>query len=221
MRTQVTIWGVLLALFVGFALIGGDALRPRQAQAEEKRGAAPKGVWVFDVRVVRVDPATKEGAEAPHPIAEMTGSTTTQSWPKMLGALKQRGTTTILMDQNITTMPGEKARGHSDRTVPIMALNFANKNDEQKRASNVKTGCRLDFTPAADRLQYGLHVQWALAAAKTDDPPEQFVAEWNGSYPNLNGETLVLHYREQVTQTKGAARAVEIYGLITGRLLKR
>lgn len=219
MKTQLTLLLALLVLTAGSILLSGVNARADEGKAEAALGKG--SVWVYDVRVVRVDPATKEGAEAAHPFGSLSGTTTKLAWPAALAALKKRGTTTILMDQNITTMPGDKARGHAERVVPIMSLNFASRNDEQKRASNVKTGCRLDLHPLADRLQYGLHVQWALQGRTSEDPPEQFVAEWNGSHPPLAGETLVLHYREQVAQGKSAARAVEIYGLVTGWLHTR
>ena len=212
MRTQVTVGIALLLCFGAIPLLLGDALAPRLAAADEK--PAPSGVWTYQIRVVRVDPATKEGAEAPDPFGG--GMTTKLAWREALGLLKQRGATTILMDQNISTMSGEKASGHSERVVPIMALNFASKGDEQKRASNIKTGCKLDLTPTETRLLYGLRVQWALQAAKSTDAPEQFVAEWYGSHPPLRGETLVLHYGEQVAQGD-ATRAVEIYALVTGQ----
>ncbi len=219
MKTQLTLLAALMVFTAGAVLLDGVGARADDAKAEA--APAKAGVWVYDVRVVRVDPATKEGAEAAHPFGTLGGSTTKLAWPAALAALKQRGTTTILMDQNITTMPGDKARSHADRTVPIMALNFANRNDEQKRSSNVRTGCRLDLQPLPDRLQYGLQVRWALQGRTSEDPPEQFVAEWNGSHPPLAGETLVLHYREQVAQGKGSMRAVEIYGLVTGRFHNR
>ena len=214
MRTSLTFLAAMALLLAASTVLTGDAARAGED------AAAAKGVWIYDVRVVRVDPSTREVAESPDAIPGLTGTTTKASWRECLAALKQRGATTILMDQNVTTLPGKKASAKRDRTVPILALNFANRNDEQKRASNVKTGCRLDVVPSGQVLDYSLAVRWSLAAAKPSDAPEQFVAEWSGAHPNLQGETLVLHYREQVEQGR-SSRAIEIYGLVTGRLLRR
>lgn len=214
MKTRTTAMTASLLLAGLFLVVGGDMLPTRHAEADDE--APSGGVWTYEVRVVRVDPATKEGAEAADPFGDRM--TTKLSWREALSLLKQRGATTILMDQNISTRTNQKASTQSDRTVPIMMLNFASKSDEQKRASNVKTGCRLQLTPDTGGVRYSLRVQWALSAPKSADAPEQFVAEWNGSHAPLRGETLVLHYREQVARD-GGSRAVEIYGLVTGRLL--
>ncbi len=214
MRTSLTFLAAMVLLLAASTALTGDAARAGED------AATAKGVWTFEVRVVRVDPGTREVAESPDAIPGMTGTTTKASWRDCLSMLKRRGATTILMDQNVTTMPGKKGSAKADRTVPILALNFANRNDEQKRASNVKTGCRLDVVPSSEALEYSLAVRWSLPGAKPTDAPEQFVAEWTGAHPNLQGETLVLHYREQVEQGRGS-RAVEIYGLVTGRLLRK
>ena len=78
------------------------------------------------------------------------------------------------------------------------------------------------MTPSARHLRYSVQVRWTIAAESAGSPPEQFLAEWNGSHPRLDGDTLVLQYREQVPSGKdGAARAVEIYALLTGRFVAR
>ncbi len=212
MRTQVTAWAGITILALAGALLAGSP-----ARADEKKAT---GVWVYDLRIVRVDPPTKEGAEAPHPFESLAGTTTKKSWAEQLAMLKKRGPTCLLMDQRVTTMPSEKATAASDRSVPILALNFKDKNNAQSRAANVKTGCKLDVTPGPDSMRYVVQVRWATPGASKDDAPQELLAEWNGSHPNLRGDTLVLHYREQVPTSSGtAARAVEIYALLTGRLL--
>jgi Flp pilus assembly secretin CpaC len=217
MKRHTATLAAALLVAAGAALILGD-----RAGAEERDAPAPQGVWAFDVRIVRVDPPSKDGAEAPAPFASMTGTTMKTTWRDALALLKQRGATTILMDNNVTTLDGEKATAASDRTVPILAVNFANKADEQLRATNVNTGCKLEVTPGGEVLRYGVRVQWTLGPAAGSEPPEQFVAEWNGSHPRLDGDTLVLTYREQVPHGKdGAVRAVEIYALLTGRFVAR
>jgi len=219
MKASFPVWSATILVAAG-ALLGTVASSGvRAARAEDK---PISGVWAFDVRIVRVDPPTKEGAEAPPPFTSMTGTTTKATWRDALTLFKQRGPTTLLMDNNVTAVDGEKAAASSDRTVPILAVNFANNADQQLRSTNVKTGCKLEVTPAGSLLRYSLQVQWTSPAATNLDAPEQFQAEWMGSHPRLDGDTLVLQYREQVPYGKdGTLRAVEIYALLTGRFIAK
>jgi hypothetical protein len=174
------------------------------------------------VRVGRVDPPTLEGAEAPGPFPYMQGTTVDVGWPEALAALKKRGATTILSDQRLTTTTGFKAQIQSERQVPIIAVNFADVNNVQKRSAVVKTGCKFEVTPTGGSFRYEAEARWALAAdevPETEAPP-QLTTAWDGTHPDLDGSTLVLHYREQIKAAKDRpARAVEIYALITGRLI--
>ena len=189
------------------------------ARADDGEDGAA-GVWVYEVRVVRVDPAVAETSETPSTLESATGTTVKMGWPEMLAALKQRGRTTVLLDQRITKLEGVKGYAMTERAVPIVSIASSDINNTQKRSATIKTGCKFEATTTT-HLQYNLEAKWILDAPGGDFGPPQQVTGWNGTHPNLSGETLVLSYREQVDQGPGkAARAVEIYGLITGRFVK-
>ncbi|MDJ0523292.1 MAG: hypothetical protein QNJ90_14575 [Planctomycetota bacterium] len=116
-------------------------------------------------------------------------------------ALQINGKAEILSRPSIIATQGVKATVSTDETIPIVALNFANRNDEQFRASNVKTGVKLEVTPkhVGDRyvtLQVIPRVQGAdaLAATRTGGTfaPIQTVREANTQVTLGDGETLVI-----------------------------
>jgi hypothetical protein len=200
--------------------LSGDGAIAGEERAEEER-AEESGVWVFDVRVVRVDPSAPEGAEQPSPFPDLRGTTTRMGWRDALAALKKRGTTTILADQRLTTVDGIMAAAKSERSVPTLAVNFSDVNNTQKRAATVRTGCMLEVTPSKGLLTYRVEARWALAGQEvpeTEAPP-QLTASWSGTHPALGGDTLVLHYREQLLGKDTPTRAVEVYALLTGRFV--
>lgn len=206
----------LLPVLVALAAWAG--LPPLAAQAGDEGGAS--GVWVHEVRVVRVDPAAPEVSETPSVLESATGTTVRMGWPETLAALKQRGRTTVLMDQRLTTLEGLKGHAGGDRSVPILALNAKDLQNEQRRSARVRTGCKFEATVTA-HLQYDLEVRWILDTPGGDNGPPELTTTWSGTHTTLDDETLVLSYREQVAQAQGKPpRAVEIYGLITGRFVR-
>jgi hypothetical protein len=213
MRIRILALGLLLA---AAALVG-----PGAARAGDEEASPPEGVWVFEVRVVRVDPATPETSEAPSALESVTGTTVKTGWPEILAVLKKRGKTTLLLDQRLTTLHGTKGQLNSERSVPILALNSEDMHNAQKRSATVKTGCKFEAT-VTEHMTYRLEARWTLDAPGGDHGPPQLTTQWQGSHPALKGDTLVLSYREQVDQGAGkAARAVEIYGLVTGNFVNK
>jgi len=204
-----------LTVTLAFALLPG-----RPARAEDP--AVQPGVWIYDLRVVRVEPVEAAGAEAALPFGTNSGATTDLPWKDALALLKQRGRTTLLLDQRVTTLTGVKANASSERVRPVLLVNMKTKNDEQRRASTIRSGCKLEVTPGDDAMRYVVDVRWTAPAASPDGAPQQLSAAWQGSHPPLRGRTLVLHQGEQVrVRNAGQARAVEIYALLTGRLLQK
>ena len=185
------------------------------ARADEKEAG---GVWVYDVRVVRVDLPRPEVAEEPGPFADMRGSTIALPWGEALARLRKRGSITLLLDQRITTETGVVGRAKTERMVPRAAVNQESGDVTIKRSVTIKTGCSFEVTPRGNGFAYQLAVMWALEAPDVGDyGPAQMTTNWYGTHPT-SGQTLVLRYREQIPKAGGAAlQGVELYGLITER----
>lgn len=116
-------------------------------------------------------------------------------------ALQINGKAEILSRPSIIATQGITATVSTDETIPIVALNFASRNDEQFRASNVKTGVKLEVTPKHVgenfvTLQVTPRVQGAdaLAATRTGGTfaPIQTVREASTQVTLGDGETLVI-----------------------------
>ena len=221
MRNQVTIGALSLALLAGLCAMGWQP-----AVADDKPAAkapATPNVWIYDVRMVRVDPATPEGAEKPGPFADLSGTTTRATWPEALAALKNRGQTTLLMDQRVTALESEKGMVETSRSMPMLAASFADDNNRQLRSLRMMVGCQaalLTGGAGGATFSYDLEVKWTLHHPVADLGSPEVKTRWSGSHTTLAGKTLVLHSREQVLASDGKSlRAVEIYALVTGRLL--
>lgn len=203
------------ALLAAFSLMSGDA-----ARADDGAKQSVKGVWVTDIRVVRVDPATAAGAEAPSPFPELTGTTISLPWPEILARLKKRGTTTILLDQRATALTGHKCVLAEEYTTPLMAPISEDINNRQLRSMPIRTGCTYEQTVSDATFDYQARVRGALTAPAPKKPPVQYTVTWGGSHPCLHGQTLVLRHRRQIAQAAPAeARAIEHYAFITGRFV--
>ncbi len=208
---------LLLALFGGaLAAVPGDV-----ARADDKPRA---GVWVFDVRIVRVDPATPEVSETQSVFEQAEGTTVPMGWPQILDALKKRGKTTILMDQRLTTVEGVKGRLNNVVDHPILMVNFSDDNNTQRRQAAMKTGCSFEVIPTSSEMTYQVESRWALMRTQVKDTqaPPQGLTAWQGTHPALTGDTLVLHSREQIeTIREASVKAVEFYALVTGRFIAK
>jgi hypothetical protein len=218
MRSQVLIGAFSLALLLVFCPM---AFNP--AVAEDKPAAKAESspaVWIYDVRLVRVDPAAAEGAEKAGPFAKANGTTTSASWPEALAALKNRGQTTLLMDQRVTALEGTKAEAKMVRSLPVLAAAFQDKANRQLRSARLQTGCNAALTTTGASFFYDVEVKLALHPPTDDMGAPEMTTRWSGSHTTLSGKTLVLHSREQILSADGKSqRAVELYALITGRLL--
>ncbi len=116
-------------------------------------------------------------------------------------ALQINGKAEILSRPSIIATQGIKATVSTSEDVPIVALNFADRNNEQFRAANVKTGVKLEVTPKhiGDQfvtLQVSPQVRGAgaLAATRTGGTfaPIQTLREASTQVTLGDGETLVI-----------------------------
>lgn len=190
MRTHVTILATLAAL-LGLGLVGATPT----AQAED--GAEGTRVWVYEVRIVRVDPSEAAASEAGSPFPELERTTIDLPWKTILARLKARGTTRVLMDTRITAMDGIKTHTREEASTPIVALNFEDWNNQQYRSQIIKQGCSFEQTTTGV-LQYALQVRGTVTPPASRRPPAQYVVDWQGTHPVLDGRTLVLEHRQQV-----------------------
>ncbi|MDF1702767.1 MAG: hypothetical protein P1V36_16585 [Planctomycetota bacterium] len=205
-----------LAVLIGASLLSAGA----PAVAGDGDAKTPSGVWVYDIRVVRVDPPMAEGAEQPSPFPEMKATTISLPWAECLARLKKRGTTTLLLDQRLTALQGRGSNVSEETTTPLLSANFEDKNNVQYRAQVVRTGCSFEQTTTGPSFQYQVQIQGALTAPADKAPPIQYTVKWRGDHPRLDGATLVLVNRRQVAKAKGAAsKALEHYAFVTGRFV--
>jgi hypothetical protein len=206
------------------ALLGAAALLLLSPTPRARAGdppAAPAGVWVHDVRVVRVDLTHPETAEQAGPFPELgQGTTITLPWNVVLARLKERGRTTLLLDQRVTAMPAVKSTAQEERNVQVVQEVQEDQHVTTWRAQNVKTGVRFTQTSTAESMAYELEVKDVVAPPVDKTSPTETVVSWNGTHPPLRGTTLVLHHRRQVMALRDAAPCgVELYGFVTGRFV--
>jgi len=216
MRKQLLVGALALVLLAGLCGVGWN---PATAEERLERKPPPSpDLWIYDVRIVRVDPPTPEGAEKPGPFAYLSGTTIQTTWPEALAALKTRGPTTLLMDQRVTALEGHEAEAKTQRSIPLLVAQFEDINNRQRRAARLLTGCGASMTTTQASFSYDLDVKWALHDPVKDEGAPEATTQWTGSHPTLSGDTLVLHSREQISAGAGKGlRAIEIYALITGR----
>ena len=198
---------------------------PRTERAPAKTGTS---LYVFDVRIVRVETPEPEGIEQPCPFLSGSGSTTRATWPEILTALKKRGRTTVLMDGRTTTLDGVKTRILGERAIPGMAvqsrvLKGSGETSENLNAVTMRTGSTVELVVSSVRattnkqLHYQLDTRATLAATHPGATGfNEAKHSWEGSHPVLDDETLVLTHRQQVlTPGKTAATGFEIYCFIS------
>lgn len=208
---------------LGLALLAGGLLATSgdQAWGDDGPSDALSGVWVYDVRVVRVDTTTPEITETSAPW-EVTdgGPTVTTAWPVLLKQLKERGRTTLLVDQRVTAMAGTEAVVTQKRDRQIRMFQNQDLHNERWQSSTISTGCTAKLSMQAPGfLRYSVQVSWEMGPEDSDLRPLAGSTAWSGTYPALRGETLVLSYREQVVYADREPRGVEIHVFVTGRLV--
>ncbi len=201
MRTYVTGFAALVLMLSGALFVGGDA-----AEAEDGKLRKLPKAWVYELRIVRVDPADPKASEAGSPFPELQGTTLGLGWPDILARLKQRGTTRVLMDTRVTARAGVRSTTLEESTTPVMAINSQDRNNEQYRAQMIRQGCSFTQTTVPD-LTYDLQVRGALDAPGRMRAPVSYSVAWKGTHPLLDGRTLVLEHRQQVAVVAKAPRA--------------
>jgi len=207
------------ATVLGFAILAaaGFLVGPR-ARAEDTPAVpqAPE-TWVYDVRVVRVDPSDPAVVEAA-PLWKPAGATeasTTAAWADLLGGLKARGRTTILLDQRVTTVAGVATEFKQQRKRPVLALHTRSANAETWETSYIETGTYGQLGATSQGLQYTIDASWEEAPKEDGTGPVGNVS-WKGTRSNVVAvETLALSHRQQVAGST-ALRGLEIYVFITG-----
>ena len=113
-------------------LLALGAMRP--AAADDAPGQATKqGHWLYEVRIVRVDPGEAAASEAGTPFPELKDTTIQLPWSTILARLKARGTTTVLMDTRVNALDGVKSVVSEETSTPITALNFHDRNNDGAR----------------------------------------------------------------------------------------
>lgn len=205
-------------LITGLVLVAAAALAPAVRGGDEPQGG-PDGVWVYDVRVVRVDTPTPEAVEAALPWEAAGTSTVDTPWPVLLQQLKARGATTILLDQRVTGCPGYTVTASQTRDRQIETLVNRDLANERWQGSPCVTGCTAKLeTSTRNVLEYNVEARWEIRSEVERVRPIFCSSRWDGTHPDLTGRTLVLSYREQA-ETWGDARVgVEIHAFVTARL---
>lgn len=203
---------ILAALALPFVLllVGGAAV------GEEASG--DPALWAFDVRVVRVETTTAETVETPWTPTD--GTTTKLPWSDLLAALKKRGVTTVLLDQRITGLTNRPVEAMQQRDQQIRQFQNADLHNERWQSSNLRSGVKAVLKPTSAWLEYQVVVNWMLRPREEDLRALLCTASWKGDHPGLEGDTLVLSYREQVEHLDGERRGVEIYAFVTGRRMR-
>jgi hypothetical protein len=222
---------LLLCLALVALVAPGISRDSAQADPPEERPSGRMSrTQIFDVRIVRVDTPTPAGVEQPCALLKGAQTTTALPWPELLGLLKKRGTTRLLMDRRLTSTTGVVVRGSEERQMPILQLNSRSVREgeggtENQAAARLRSGCKAEFLvsterPAGASLSYKLETRGVLeSSSKQAEGATETLHTWDGAHPlfGLAGpETLVLSHREQVRDPgDDAARGVEIYCFVT------
>ena len=207
MRSTWAGWIALLAL-VGAGLWGSSALARAEDPAE--RSAI---TWRFDVRVLRLSTACATVEQAPTLPGMTACGVTTATWAALLAALKARGSTQIVMDRNVTGLSDRAFSVGQTQTENVMAVRRTDGTSTITEALPFMSAANVDLVVDRDggrRLEYGVNITWAKAAAHTA-APISVRTEWKGAQMLQGDGTLVLRHAEQDGQETGT----EIYVLIT------
>ena len=208
---------ILLSLLIAgcLALI---ALTSPSAVAEDEPDRSPSGVWVFDVKVVRV---FTTGYDVPETVGvwEPGGDgTTTKSWPEILKALKARGETRLLLDQRTTTVMDYRATIADTQNQQIKQYLNSDLQNERHGGSNLDSGTSVKLSPKAPNIvEYSVMAKWLLPQREGELRALLGTVTWNGTHPRLDGRTLVLTHRQQLETHTGARQGLELYALIAAR----
>ena len=210
---------MLLAVVTVACLVGALSLRP--AEGEDTEAGQAQDVWMFDVRVVRVDAATPEAVETPTLWEAVDSCTVDSPWPLLLAHLKARGKTTLLLDQRITALGGTEALISQTGDRQFEQLQSRDLSNERYAPAPVVTGATAKMRVAdGSALNYQVEARWVIRPGVDRVRPMMRASKWAGTYRAIpNGRTLVLSYREQI-DTWGESRVgTEIHAFLTMRRL--
>ncbi len=215
--TNSTRW---LPVVVGLLALGAVGLLVGPGARAEEGAGTPKapGTWVYDVRVVRVDPAESAVLEVAPPWqpAGAAGATTTATWADLLAGLKVRGRATILLDQRLTAIGGVPTGFRQERKRVVLTLQNRAGTTENWTSSYIETGAKGELSATSEGLRYELDVRWEERPT-TDGTAPLGNASWQGSHSTFTaGETLVLSHRQQQVDGEGSSQGLEIYVFVTG-----
>lgn len=205
-----------LALFLTFAL-----LAPARPFATADEGMSPE-TWTFDVRAVRVDASSPDIVEkhAPWEVdaqgREVASPAVDLPWTKILAALKERGQTTILVDQQLTGVKGQEVDMIQNRDHQVRTFQGADINNERWIGSVVSTGTKAKLL-VGDVFEYEAEVRWAHSTKEPIGGLPTGMVRWRGSYAVESGETLVLHHRNQKASPGVESNGIELYVFLTAR----
>jgi hypothetical protein len=176
-----------LLTVAAFASADADDVAPKPA---------PSG-HVYDVRVVRVD-ASATAIEAAPAWASAPEATAAEPWADLLRALKERGRTTVLCDQRLTSEDGRPGKFDQQRKRLVESLQSRTSTGmEAWVGSYVETGTSGEMTPYEGRLSYRIEVTWEVPTADREAGTVGRL-RWEGSCAQPpSGRTLVLSHRQQ------------------------
>ena len=208
-------------LVLSLLVLGVAATSPVGVVADEEVASAPpQGQWLYDLRVVKVvgDMAL---AEKPAPWAEGAGGRpiVDTAWPVLRQALQERGATTLLMDQRVTTVPYVPAQLKQSRAEAMEIFDRRDKSNEFWKSSVRNDGCDGKLMPGSE-LDYEVLVQWSLSRPDSE-MPVQHTSAWRGRALHFPGSTLVLSHRQQDGVGGAEPVTVEIWAFLTARWLPR
>lgn len=206
---------------VALAVVAALGVAASGARAEDEVKPA-RATWVYDVRVVRVDTEVAATVATAPPWQADGRDTTDVRWPELLASLGARGRTTILLDQRVTAVSGEPTEFRQLRKRPVRALRHRTvaapeqAGAELWETSSVETGVRGSMSASPHGLSFQLEASWEQPGE--DRMPIVQEASWKGSHaPLADGETLVLHLRQQPPSAADGPGGLEIYVLVAAR----
>jgi hypothetical protein len=214
MRTRGTRSVAALVLLLLVALSAGDRARAGEDTAV--------GAWVFDVRVVRIlgtSPDVVEQGPA-WALDETASPVVTLPWKDLWTSLEERGRAVLLLDRRVTAVEGTDAQIVDSQSRPGERFERRDSHNETWGSASVETGVTARLS-AAGTLRYEIDVRWDLELpAGATRGRFTGLSRWNGTWPRLNGKTLVLGHRQQVPAAGDAAPIpVEIYAFVTVRFV--
>jgi hypothetical protein len=194
----------LRALLGGLLLLGAASLGIPAARGGESEPTA----WVVDARIVRVDLVDPAAAEQT-PFQEPDGLEA-RTFPDLLGALKERGTTTLLLDQRVTALSGTTAEAKRQRTRWIEQFQRRDVNNENWIGSALNESASVQVV-CGETCEYTVDVEWLLPLEAEGMTEPLVRSAWKGRLVARPGRTLVLRQAEQVVWRSTERRGFELY----------